>query len=427
MERETIKKIIIDQKTELESITKRISLIERSFAKKYSQYMNSSQIKVIIGIRRCGKSVLSYQLLNNKDFAYINFDDEKLAGINAEHLNDILEVFHEIYGDLKYILLDEVQNITGWELFVNRLQRQGFNLIVTGSNSHLLSKELSTHLTGRHIELELFPFSFREFLFYNKVNIDLNLLSTKDTGLIKSQLDLYLRLGGFPEVVRDPENKKIYHNSLYSDIINKDIIIRHNVKLGSVLKEIANNFISNVSSQVSANKIKNTFNLNSTTTVSDYIYYLEESFLFLFLPRFSYKAKEVSIASKKVYSIDTGMVDSIGLNFSQNFGRIYENIVFLELVRRKSQKPKEIFYWQDSKNIEVDFLLKEEGKVSQLIQVCYNIEDINTKDREIKPLIKASNELKCNNLLIITRDAEKEEEDGGKTIKYIPLWKWLLI
>lgn len=189
MDKNKLKKIIIDQKEEIGSLSSRKKLIEREYFSKYSHYIESSQVKVIIGIRRCGKSVLAYQLLKDLQFAYVNFDDEKLAGLGADDLNDVLEAFYEVYGDFKYILLDEIQNIAGWELFVNRLQRQGFNVVVTGSNSHLLSRELSTHLTGRHISLELFPFSFKEFLKYHDIDVkNIDLMSTKEIGFFKKKL-----------------------------------------------------------------------------------------------------------------------------------------------------------------------------------------------------------------------------------------------
>src|SRR3989344_3815711 len=208
MEKSKLKKIIIDQKEEIESLSSRVRIIERSCFKKYSSYLGSTKIKVIIGIRRCGKSILSYQLLKDKQFAYINFDDENLVNLTAEDLNDVLEVFYETYGNFKYILLDEIQNIAGWELFVNRLQRQGFNIIVTGSNANLLSRELSTHLTGRHITLELFPFSFNEFIRYHGFEIkNVDLLSTKERGFLKKRFEEYVLTGGFPEVVGDQVNK----------------------------------------------------------------------------------------------------------------------------------------------------------------------------------------------------------------------------
>ncbi len=425
MEKSKLRKAIIDQREEIELLSSRTKIIERSCFEKYKAYTESAQVKVIMGIRRCGKSILSYQLLKDKPFAYINFDDENLANLTAEDLNDVLEVFYEVYGDFKYILLDEIQNIAGWELFVNRLQRQGFNAIVTGSNAHLLSRELSTHLTGRNITLKLFPFSFREFIKYHGVVVkNADLLSTKERGLLKKKLEEYISVGGFPEVVKDPANKKAYLQSLYSDILNKDIIIRYKIKFSKTLREIANSLMSNTASHVSFNKIKNMFNLKSVHTALNYLSFLEESFLFFLVPRFSYKAKERVIATRKIYAIDTGMIGALSVSFSRNIGKIYENMVFLELAGRMTLS--EIYYWQDIYQNEVDFVVKGGRNINELIQVCYDTGNYDTKKREVSALLKSGKELKCRKLTIITDDYEALESAGGRKIKFIPLWKWLL-
>jgi len=425
MEKSKLRKAIIDQREEIELLSSRTKIIERSCFEKYKAYTESAQVKVIMGIRRCGKSILSYQLLKDKPFAYINFDDENLANLTAEDLNDVLEVFYEVYGDFKYILLDEIQNIAGWELFVNRLQRQGFNAIVTGSNAHLLSRELSTHLTGRNITLKLFPFSFREFIKYHGVVVkNADLLSTKERGLLKKKLEEYISVGGFPEVVKDPANKKAYLQSLYSDILNKDIIIRYKIKFSKTLREIANSLMSNTASHVSFNKIKNMFNLKSVHTPLNYLSFLEESFLFFLVPRFSYKAKERVIATRKIYAIDTGMIGALSVSFSRNIGKIYENMVFLELAGRMTLS--EIYYWQDIYQNEVDFVVKGGRNINELIQVCYDTGNYDTKKREVSALLKSGKELKCRKLTIITDDYEALESAGGRKIKFIPLWKWLL-
>ena len=425
VEKSKLKNVIIDQKEEIKSLSSRTKIIERSCFEKYKAYTESTQVKVIMGIRRCGKSILSYQLLKDKPFAYINFDDENLANLTAEDLNDVLEVFYEVYGDFKHILLDEIQNIAGWELFVNRLQRQGFNAIVTGSNAHLLSRELSTHLTGRNIPLKLFPFSFREFIKYHGVVVkNADLLSTKERGLLKKKLEEYIFTGGFPEVVKDPANKKAYLQSLYSDILNKDIIIRYKIKFSKTLREIANSLMSNTASHVSFNKIKNMFNLKSVHTALNYLSFLEESFLFFLVPRFSYKAKERAIATRKIYAIDTGMIGALSVSFSRNIGKIYENMVFLELARRMAQS--EIYYWQDIYQNEVDFVVKEGRNIKELVQVCYDTGNYDTKKREVSALLKSGKELKCRKLTVITDDYEALESADGRKIKFIPLWKWLL-
>jgi hypothetical protein len=424
MNKETIRKVVIDQREELERKFLKLKLVKRDSFEIYERYLKSSQIKVIAGIRRCGKSTLAQQLVQGKKFVYINFDDEKLLDLSAQDLNEVLEVSYELYGNFEYVLLDEIQNIKGWELFVNRLQRQGFNVIVTGSNSNLLSKELSTHLTGRNIKLELFPFSFKEFLAFYGIEVNPNRISTKETGMIKSKLKGYIESGGFPDVLFDPLNRTKYLQGLYSDIITKDIVIRHKIKLVKTLKNVANFLVSNVSSQISFNKIKNIYNIKSAHTVLNYVHFLEEAYLVFLLPRFSFKQKERDIANRKVYGIDSGLINALTINFSENLGRIYENIVFLGLLRKNSLES--LFYWQDIYQNECDFVLKKDNHVEELIQICYDLTNYDTKKREIEGILKAGKYLKCDKFTIITSDYESEEIHNKKKITFIPLWKWLI-
>ena len=428
MDYSTLKQIIIDQKEELKLIYEREKIIDREVLNKYKTFLKSGLIKVITGPRRAGKSILCYQLIKNKNFAYINFDDETLAGLKTEDLNLILKAFYEIYKDPEFILLDEVQNIENWELFVNRLKRQGFNLIVTGSNAKLLSKELATHLTGRHFPLELYPFSFREFLKFYDVKYQKDYLTTKQISLIKKELERFLLTGGFPESLKEPSPKR-YLSSLYSAILTKDIALRHKIRLIKTIKELSNYLISNFSCQVTFNKLKNIFSLKSAHTAKNYLSFLEESYLFFLIERFSFKFKEKVTAPRKVYVIDTGLINAISFGSSKNIGHLYENSVAVELMRRKAFFPNlEIYYWQDYSGREVDFVVKEALRIKQLIQVCYDIENYDTKIRELKSLIKAKKEMKAkdSNLLVITSDYEGEEKFENKKIKFIPLWKWLL-
>lgn len=426
MEKLDLKQVIIDQKGELKNLIKREKIIEREFLDIYKKYVRSDIIKVITGIRRCGKSIFSQQLLSEQNFAYINFDDERLVALETKDLNNILEIFYEVYGEFKFVLLDEVQNIYGWELFVNRLKRQGFNIIVTGSNAKLLSKELATHLTGRHVALELFPFSFREFLNYHGISIK-SLLTTRDIGLIKRKLNEYIKTGGFPETLKRSIIPKTYLQALYSTIISKDIVLRHRIKFIRTLKDIASYLITNHSSLMSFNKIKNIFNLKSIHTALNYVSFLEESYLFFFLKRLSFKQKESLVANRKVYCLDTGLINALSFKSSRDLGKLYENIVATELLRKKAwQNNIDIYYWQDIYKYEVDFVIKQGLKIKQLIQVYYSIEDYETKKREIKALLRAGHELKCKNFLVITEDKEDEETIENNKIRFMPLWKWLL-
>ncbi len=422
MNKTELKAVLIAQKKEIEGILKD-NIIDREILESSKKYMDSNMIKVVTGIRRCGKSVFSMQLLKDENFAYVNFDDEKLSGISAEDLNDVLEILHEIYGDFKYLFLDEMQNIEKWELFVNRCRRQGYNIVLTGSNAKMLSKELAAHLTGRYIELELYPFSFREFLKYFGMKYsEEDFYLPEKIGEIKKRLGEYIETGGFPEVLKYGEIRARYLTDLYNAIIGKDIITRYNIRHSKTLKDMAAYLISNYGSFMSYNKLKNIFNIKSVHTIENYVSYIEESYLIFQLFSFSFKVKEQLISPKKIYAIDTGMINAVSSKTFDNKSRLIENIVFLELKRLG----KETFYYKSKQQEEVDFVLKEGLKAKQLIQVCHSLDDENTKNREIKALLKASEELKCKNLLVITWDYEAEEEIKGRKIIYKPLWRWLL-
>jgi len=420
--------IIHTQRQELQERLQQEQIIERDAFSSFQKLLSSSLVKVITGVRRCGKSILCAQLLKGKKYGYINFDDEKLTGIAPSELDKVLEAVYEVYGQIDFLFLDEVQNIDAWELFVNRLQRQGLNLIVTGSNAKLLSKELATHLTGRHIALELFPFSFREFLKYKKKGLRAD--TGEEMGLLKRELQEYLEKGGFPEILREP-SPSTYLNSLYSTIITKDILMRHRIRFARTFRDLASYVITNFSQEVSYNKLKNIFNLGSDHTTKNYLHYLEETYLLFLIEKFSYKKKESLLENKKSYVIDTGMITAVGFQFSDSLSRFYENIVAVELLRKRAINiDQEIYYWKNAQQEEVDFVVKKKLKVTQLIQVSYSLREESTRKRELRALLKASKELYCNNLLVITSEQEGEETIewfGIKgTIRYIPLWKWLL-
>lgn len=427
MEIEKIKKIIIGQKEEIEEIYRREKIIKREidFAR-LRKFLASPNILLITGPRRSGKSTLATLLLKDKKSGYLNFDDERLAGFCANDFDTTLQAFYELYGqDIEYFIFDEIQNISGWELFANRLRRTK-KIIITGSNANMLSGELATHLTGRYLEFVLYPFSFREFLAFKSVEIKENdFYSTKKISQIKKYLDEYLKRGGFPETYKFGA---AIASKTYEDIIAKDILLRYGVKNKQTFREMANYVISNFSGDLNYRKLGHIFSIKNVHTVKNYIDYLSSVFLIFIFEKFSYKLKQRYITSKKVYGIDTGMVNSVAVNFSDNLGRIMENAVAIDLKRRKSywQNNLEIFYWSDYAGKEVDFALKEQKKITQLIQVCRNLGNLKTKERETRALVRASEELKCDNLLIITDDEEGQEDFNGKKIAKISLWKWLL-
>ena len=416
------REIIKEQREELEFIEKRERIIKREFLDKAKRFLKYPNILVITGVRRCGKSVFSYLLAKENKFGYINFDDERLSSVKSEDLNKILQAFYNLYGDIDYIILDEIQNVKKWELFVNRLRRTK-KVIITGSNSQLLAGELASRLTGRYINITLWPFSFKEFLDLNKIETR-EIYTTKEKAEILKFLDIYLKTGGFPEV-----NKfgKAILPQIYEDIITKDILFRYGIKKIEELKKLAKYLITNFCQEVSYSKLAKILDIKRVSTISNWVSYLENSFLIFKLKRFDFKLKQQFIAPKKVCCVDNGIVNMLAFRFSENIGRFMENAVATELQRRKSLDPlMEIYYWKDHQQNEVDFVVKYGKKVKNLIQVTYATSKDEIKEREIKGLLKASSKLKCNNLLVITYDYESEQRIERKKIKFIPLWKWLL-
>src|SRR3989344_1106693 len=416
------KSVIKEQREELEKIERAEKIIERTNLEESKQLLKYPNILAVLGIRRCGKSIFSYLLAKQHNFAYINFDDERLVGLKSDDLNKILESFYELYGDVDYIILDEIQNVNNWELFVNRLRRTK-KIILTGSNSKLLSGELSTHLTGRYLDRLLFPFSFKEFLKIKDFNEN-KVYTTKEKAEIMNFLQKYLELGGFPEVYKFGREMI---PRIYEDILTKDILLRHNISKKEEIKKLAKYLISNSSEEVTYTKLARIFNIKHVSTISNWISYLENAFLIFRLERFDFKLKQQFIAPKKVYCIDSGLMNYIGFKFSENKGKVIENEVALELQRRKAKENSfEVYYWKDYQQNEVDFIIKKDKKIESLIQVSYINSKEEIKEREINALLKASKKLRCKNLIVITWDYETEEKFGGEIIKFVPLWKWLL-
>jgi len=420
MEIEVLKRIIEDQRSEIEKKFKEENIIEREntdYVKKFLKYPN---ILAILGVRRCGKSIFSL-LVSKKQtekISYINFDDERLVGVKTEDLNKVLQAFYELYSDVNLIILDEIQNVKGWELFANRLRRTK-KVIITGSNSKMLSGELATHLTGRYIDFTLYPFSFREILDFKP-----NVYLTEDIAKVRKQLEEYIRGSGFPEFRRFGSSIVV---RIYEDVINKDCIRRYKIREEKTFRELANYLVSNFSNELTYSKLSKIFGIKDVHTTKNYVRYLEEAFLITILERFSPKLKQQIIAPKKVYNVDHGFCNFMSFKLSKSIGKIFENIVCVELMRKKSTNHNmQIYYWKDHQQNEIDFVIKKGVKIKELIQVCYNLEDYNTREREINALLKGSEELKCSNLLVITWDYEKEETIKEKKIKFIPLWKWLI-
>lgn len=414
---EMIKDTLLLQKRELE-IKLKENYIDRGIDLKK---IENNMIKVIIGPRRAGKSFFAINALIKLDnFGYANFDDEKL--VEAKDYNEIVDTINSLYNNPKYLLFDEIQNLTKWELFVNRLQRQGYNLVITGSNSRLLSKELAAHLTGRHLLITIFPFSFKEFLEIKEKEL------TKSE--IKTKLDSYISQGGYPEPIIKKLDSKEYLNTLFNSIIYKDVVKRFKIRSVQAIEDLALYLISNIANEFSYNTLSKVTKCKSVHTVEKYINYLEEAFIFFRLNRFSFKVKEQLAFNKKIYCVDNGLISSKAFRLSADMGKLYENIVAIQLKKLEMNGIINFYYWKNPQQEEVDFAIKQGLKIKELIQVCYDIDDVKAKEREIRALLKASKELKCNNLLVITEDVEEETEVSWfgtkRKVKFLPLRKWLL-
>ncbi len=421
MNTDVIKMSIVENEKVLERKFKRENIIERENAKKIEGMISFDIGLIITGVRRCGKSILAYMFSKDKKAGYINFEDERLI-LKSGELNKVLEAVYSLKGGVEYLILDEIQNIDGWERFVSRIIRDK-KVIITGSNARLLSKELATFLTGRHIDFVLFPFSFREFLKYKKFTP--NIYLTEHIAKVKSYLAEYLKIGGFPLVYKVGTSFLIQN---YKDIVERDVVERYKIRYVRILKELAKYLISNSTGEISFNKLRKILNVKSVHTLKNYVSYLENAYLIFLMERFSVKLKEQMLAPKKVYCIDNGLINSISFKLSQNTGKLMENLVAVELKRRKHYffPDREIYYWKDHQQREVDFVIKEKGKIEELIQVCYSVDDVETRTRETKALLKAADEFGSKNLFIITWDEEGLIKEKNKKIKLIPLWKWLL-
>ena len=419
-----IKDIVLQHKLEKEKLLSKSYILREKldFAKKN---LETDLIKVITGPRRAGKSVFSILLLKDKNFAYLNFDDENL--LKTQNYDEIVKAIFEVYPKAEFIFFDEIQNLENWELFVNKLQRRGHNLILTGSNAKLLSKELGTVLTGRYIPVEIFPFSFREFLKAKKFEIKKEYLEAPENkGRVLNYMDEYLKSGGFPEVAVKDLDASVYLETLFDSILFKDTVKRYKVRFSGKIYDLASYLTSNFSSEFSFTKLRNTLDFRSTVTVQNYLKYLEEAYLVFVLNRFSFKTKEQIKAPKKIYLIDNGFISAKSFQFSQNIGKLMENLVFVEFLRRGYKPNESVFYYKTRNAKEIDFVLRNKTKIEKLIQVCYETNKLETKKRELAALVEASEELSCNNLEIITWDEEREEEFKNKKIKFIPLWRQLL-
>lgn len=414
-----MRNIVLKQRAERDDLASRPYHTRDQF-QNVTPYLDANVIKLITGPRRAGKSVYALQILSGKNYAYLNFDDTQLLGAFNE--DAVMQALAEVYPGYDYLLLDEVQNLDSWDAWVSKLYRRGVNLVITGSNANLLSSEMSTLLTGRYVEIQILPFSMKETLEYKEAPIDAELPDEKAKLFI--EMDDYLKKGGYPEIVKNRDIEQAYLSALFDSIILKDVAQRHKIRKITELYDLADYLISNYSNPLSYNEIADELSLGSVTTVKKFCGYLAEPYLFFYLPRYNNKLKEMKKAPRKVYVIDNGFIYTRSFELSSNNGRQLENMVFIELLRRGYDLEKSLFYYRTSNDKEVDFVTRDGRKVTSLIQVSYEISKAKTREREMDALVKASEELKCDNLLLITWDQEDSVEYKGKHIRIVSLVEW---
>ena len=416
-----MKNIVLKQRAERDDLASRPYYF-RKHIQDVAPYLETNVIKLITGPRRAGKSVYALQILSGKNYAYLNFDDTQLLGAFNE--DAVMQALAEVYPGYEYLLLDEVQNLDSWDAWVSKLYRRGVNLVITGSNANLLSSEMSTLLTGRYVEIQILPFSMEETLKYREAPVNAELPDEKAKLFI--EMDDYLKKGGYPEIVKNREIEQAYLTALFDSIILKDVAQRHKIRKITELYDLADYLISNYSNPLSYNEIAEELSLGSVTTVKKFCGYLAEPYLFFYLPRFNNKLKEMKKAPRKVYVVDNGLIYTRSFELSSNNGRQLENMVFIELLRRGYDLKKSLFYYRTSNDKEVDFVIRDGRKVTSLIQVSYDISKTKTRERELDALVKASEELKCDNLMLISWNHDGSVEYRGKSIRIISMDKWFI-
>lgn len=421
IDKRTLEFILTDQQEELEEKAqdelcqrKEIVLIDTK----------SSQAQVVIGVRRSGKSTLCYQALRDAGvkYAYADFDDERLYGLVAIQLNDVLEVLYKIYGDFNYLFLDEIQNVEGWHLFVNRMLRKKMHVVITGSNAKLLSGELATHLSGRNKEISLYPFSFKEFCTMKQV--DTERMTTKAEAFRRAAFDEYMKQGGFPELF-SVEDKKAYVNTLVDNILKRDIEQRYKISYKAAFENMAHHLLNVSPTMVVSTDLANTFHIKSEHTAKNYVGYLKQAYLLIGVRKYSPKSK-VRAVQEKVYAVDVAMMDQRENAFAgENLGHRLETIVLIHLFRKCKMEDMDVYYLNDRYG-ECDFVICKGNTVVQAIQVSYDISAEKTRKREINGLLLAAKHTKCTDLVLLTDHESDTVAEGGHQIKIQPVYDWCL-
>ena len=418
MDSRSIKELILEQKKEFE---KQEEFVPRTLLKDIKNHLVIPHAIIISGLRRSGKSTLLKEIHNayyqDKTIYYFNFEDERLLNFTVDDFNLLYETFIELLGPSNIFFFDEIQVIPQWEAFVRRMYNKGCKFFITGSNSSMLSKEMGTKLTGRSINIALYPFSFRECLLLKNIQANTSVPLTEERARLKKEFNAYLEKGGLPEY-RKYNNNQILKD-LYENILYRDVIIRYNISDEKILKELTHYLFSNYGKEISFNQLKNLLKTGSANTIKNYIDHLENAYLIFTVPKYDPSIKKQIYSKKKIYVIDTGLINLISFQFSKNTGRILENIVFLELKRRN----KDVYYYRNKH--ECDFVIQNNLNITQAIQVTQQITETN-KEREINGLLEVLHSFNLQHGLILTYDQEEELTIEDKKITIKPIWKWLL-
>jgi len=412
IDKEIVRQVIVDQQ--------KLSF-KPSDLSRLGKLDENKEILVIAGVRRCGKSTILHELRekNSEKSYYLNFDDDRLLSFSVEDFQIIIELFIELYGTQTTFYFDEIQNIKGWERFVRRLYDYGNKIYLTGSNATMLSKELGTHLTGRYLLHELFPFSFQEYLSFNKIGFTAqSIISTQDKAEMKSRFNGYFQKGGFPAYLQSGNNQ--YLKSLYESILYRDVMVRNGLTNEREILELVFFLASNTSKLVSYNSLTKVIGVKNATTVKNYLGYLQNTYLLFIVNKYDVSIKKQFQNPKKVYFIDLGLIRELGFHFTEDNGRLLENLVFIELKRRGH----DVYYHFQQK--ECDFLVREKNKIVKAIQVSWSVFDSLTRKRELEGLLDAMNCYGLNEGFILTDSEEELIEHENKKIYVKPVWKWLL-
>ncbi len=419
IDKRTLEVILTDQQEELEARCKDY-LCHREEEKLID--LKSPQAQVVIGVRRSGKSTLCFQALESADvkYAYADFDDERLQGIDAGQLNELLEVLYKIYGDFEYLFLDEIQDVDGWHLFVNRMLRKKMHVVITGSNAKLLSSELATHLAGRAKEIHLYPFSFAEYCAMK--GIDTERQSTKAEGIRRAAFDEYMRHGGFPELL-SISDKRAYVSALVDNILKRDIEQRYNISYKAAFEQLAQHLLNVSPTSIVTTDLADTFHIKSEHTVKNYLAYLRQAFILIGIRKYTAKSK-VRVTQEKVYAVDVALMNQRADAFAgDNLGWRLKTVVLLHLMKRCKQNGWDLYYLKERSG-ECDFIVCSGKTVMQAIQVSYDTAAEKTRKREINGLLLANRQTQCEDLLLLTDHEYGDMVKDGHRITIRPVYDW---